>query len=276
MKNLCTPGYILTSSKDTFLKLWDLSTQHCIQTIVAHRAEIWTLDINNEQNLLFTGSGEGELKAWKIDHEVLEAGLKPLETGEVCLCVAIWRNANILISPMQIPKAIVPAATLPLSSQHRVSQISFHPSQPYVAVQSHDRSVEIFRIRTEDEIRKKQARRKKRAKEKKEKSKGKGKKEDEADPLEDDEEGKVDLVDLFTPYLVVRATGKIRSFGFESEEATSKGGTQVCFFRCRILSVTNLFVRYLWRCRTMPWKFTTSRNRRRRKRNLQKLPGYIR
>lgn len=183
--------------------------------------------------------------------------------------------ANILISPMQIPKAIVPAATLPLSSQHRVSQISFHPSQPYVAVQSHDRSVEIFRIRTEDEIRKKQARRKKRAKEKKEKSKGKGMKEDEADPLED-EEGKVDLVDLFTPYLVVRATGKIRSFGFESEEATSKGGTQVCFFRCRTLSVTNLFVRYLWRCRTMPWKFTTSRNRRRRKRNLQKLPGYIR
>lgn len=177
---------------------------------------------------------------------------------------------------MQIPKAIVPAATLPLSSQHRVSQITFHPSQPYVAVQSHDRSVEIFRIRTEDEIRKKQARRRKRAKEKKEKTKGKAKKEDEADPLEDDDEGKVDLVDLFTPYLVVRATGKIRSFGFESEEATSKGGTQVCFFRWRTLFVTNLSIRYLWRCRTMPWKFTTSRNRRRRRRNLQKPPGYIR
>lgn len=77
------PGYILTSSKDTFLKLWDLSTQHCIQTVVAHRAEVWTFDLNQEQNLVFTGSGEGELKAWRIDPEVLESGLKPLETGEV-------------------------------------------------------------------------------------------------------------------------------------------------------------------------------------------------
>ena len=62
---------------------------------------------------------------------------------------------------------IHPITTLPLSSKHRVSQITFHPSRPYLAVQSHDRSVEIFRVRTEEEVRKKQARRKRRAKEKK-------------------------------------------------------------------------------------------------------------
>ena len=130
---------------------------------------------------------------------------------------------------MQIPKAIVPAATLPLSSQHRVSQISFHPTHPYLAVQSHDRSVEVFRIRTEEEIRKKQVRRKKRAKEKKEKSKGKVSKGETDDEAEDGgEEGKIELVDLFTPYLVVRASGKIKSFGFEAEDTTSKSGTQVC------------------------------------------------
>ena len=49
---------------------------------------------------------------------------------------------------------IHPVTTLSLSSKHRVSQITFHPSQPYVSVQSHDRSVEIFRIRTEEEVRK--------------------------------------------------------------------------------------------------------------------------
>lgn len=133
---------------------------------------------------------------------------------------------------MQIPKAIVSAATLPLSSQHRVSQISFHPTLPYLAVQSHDRSVEVFRIRTEEEVKKKLIRRKKRAKEKKEKGRGKAKKGEADDEVEDGgEEGKIELVDLFTPYLVVRASGKIRSFGFEAEETTPKGGTQV-YYTC--------------------------------------------
>jgi WD40 repeat protein len=78
------PGYLLTSAKDTFVKFWDLSTQHCVQTIVAHRSEVWSLDINKEQDLLFTGSGEGEVKAWRIDSEALSTGLRETENGEVC------------------------------------------------------------------------------------------------------------------------------------------------------------------------------------------------
>jgi U3 small nucleolar RNA-associated protein 12 len=118
---------------------------------------------------------------------------------------------------------IHPITSLPLSSRHRVSQITFHPTQPYLAVQSHDRSVEIFRIRTEEEARKKQARRKKRSKEKK---KGKDGDEDaEVNGL--DEEAKINLADLFTPYLIVRASGKIRSFEFGADDAGHKGGTQV-------------------------------------------------
>ena len=79
------PGYLLTASKDTFLKLWDLQTQHCIQTVVAHRSEVWTMDLNPEQDLVFTGSSEGEMKVWKIDHEALSQGLRETENGEVRL-----------------------------------------------------------------------------------------------------------------------------------------------------------------------------------------------
>lgn len=75
--------YLITSSKDTLAKLWDLSTQHCVQTIVAHPSEVWTLDVNSEQDLIFTGGGEGELKAWRIDQQALAEGLKESETGEV-------------------------------------------------------------------------------------------------------------------------------------------------------------------------------------------------
>jgi U3 small nucleolar RNA-associated protein 12 len=126
---------------------------------------------------------------------------------------------------------IHPISTLPLSSRHRVSQISFHPTQPYLAVQSHDRSVEIFRVRSEEEIKKKQVRRKKRAKEKRDKErmqgKGKGVQNMEVDGKEEVDDGKIDLVDLFTPYLVVRASGKVRSFDFATEESNIKGGVHV-------------------------------------------------
>ena len=36
---------LLTGSKDTLVKLWDLTTQHCVETLVAHRSEVWTLDV---------------------------------------------------------------------------------------------------------------------------------------------------------------------------------------------------------------------------------------
>jgi U3 small nucleolar RNA-associated protein 12 len=120
---------------------------------------------------------------------------------------------------------IHPIADLPLSSRHRVSQITFHPTQPYLAVQSHDRSVEIFRIRTEEEVKKKQVRRKKRLKEKKDKSKGVV--ETGEDEMDADNDPQVKLVDLFTPHLVVRASGKIRSFDFGSDAISSRSGTQV-------------------------------------------------
>lgn len=78
------------------MKLWDLSNKHCIQTVVAHRSEIWSLDLNNDQDLIFTGSGEGELKAWKLDHEAVAEGLKETETGEV--------SHNSCLSPNQLTR----------------------------------------------------------------------------------------------------------------------------------------------------------------------------
>lgn len=128
---------------------------------------------------------------------------------------------------------ISPLATLPLSARSRVSQITFHPreSVAYLAVQSHDRSVEVFRVRTEEEVRKKQARRKKREKEKKTKGKDKDVPAEAEMDVDGDNERNDDvtLEDLFTPYLVVRASGKVRSFSFVDEEVGPKGDVQVSF-----------------------------------------------
>ncbi|KAI5123399.1 hypothetical protein M0805_006107 [Coniferiporia weirii] len=205
--------FLVTTSKDTLMKLWDLSTQHCVQTIVAHPTEIWTLDISPDQKLIFTGGGEGELKAWEIDHDALGEGLKGNSEGEVS-------------------KMIRFVMVLPLSSRHRVFQVLFHRSRALLAVQCHDKTIDIFRIRTEEEIRKKQARRKRREREKikakgdDKSAKGKDGKDDAKDDMDVDS-GQVGLTDLFTPYLVVRASGKIRSFSFSDEETDAKRGTHL-------------------------------------------------
>ncbi|KAF9075943.1 WD-repeat-containing protein [Rhodocollybia butyracea] len=168
---------LLTTSKDTFMKLW-ISPLNIAYKLL---------------NLIFTGSGEGEVKAWSLNTEIASQGLTESDSGE-------------------INKIINPIAALPLSSKHRVSQISFHPTQSFLAVQSHDRSVEIFRIRTAEEVRKKQLRRKKRAKEKRDKQQPADvKNDDEEEPEEADE---TSLVALFTPHVIVRASKKIRSFDF--------------------------------------------------------------
>ena len=40
------------------------------------------MDLNPEQGLVFTGSGEGEMKVWRIDHAALGQGLRETESGE--------------------------------------------------------------------------------------------------------------------------------------------------------------------------------------------------
>lgn len=116
-----------------------------------------------------------------------------------------------------------PISTLPLSSRHRVSQILFHPTQPFLAIQTHDRSVEIFRVRSDDEIKKKQMRRKKREKEKL------PEKEKTTNAMDAEEGGAFEMTDRFLPYLIIRANGKIRSFDFASNETNNKGDIHVRF-----------------------------------------------
>jgi len=253
------------------LKVWDLSTQHCVQTIIAHRSEVWSLDINPEKTLIFTGSSEGEMKVWKMDTEALSEGLKEDESGEVTIASLIlcFASSNLCV---QITKMIHPVTTIPLSSKHRVSQLSFHPRLQYLAVQSHDRSVEIFRVRTEDEIRKKQARRKKRAREKK---REKRLQEPDVEDEENEGEQEIDLVELFTPYLIVRSSGKIRSFDFGGEAATdAKGNAQVCRKSWAASPCSPLFRSSLHSPR-MPWRSIIFLRPRERGKTLRKPLSFI-
>ncbi|CAG8503552.1 14003_t:CDS:10 [Acaulospora morrowiae] len=187
-----SPGYLISSSKDTLLKLWDLSTQHCMETVVAHRSEVWDFDISRDWKMLVTGGDDSEMKVWTIDHNVLARGFE------------MERDKD-----EEIERAIKFYGNVKRQGKDRVITLKFHPDASLLGVQGPEKYVEIFRIYTPEEIRKKIARRKKRQKEKKQKS---GVVDMDEDVENDDE--KISASDLISPYRIVRSGGKIRSFDF--------------------------------------------------------------
>ncbi|OCF31605.1 U3 small nucleolar RNA-associated protein 12 [Kwoniella heveanensis BCC8398] len=228
------PGYLVSSSKDTYLKLWDLGTQHCVQTVVVGRGEVTGLAFREEEAtalstqpagedpgsttgetpetaapsgkwIIVTGSGDGEGKVWSVEKNALARGMAENENGE-------------------LPTLIQPLCTLPLpSSSEPITQLSFHPTQPLLFLQTSARSTIILRLRSEEEVAAKRARRKKRDREKKKKGK--------TDVVEEDEvngelaEGEVKWEERLAVWCTVRANAKVRSFAFAPEEiASAKGG----------------------------------------------------
>ena len=93
------PGFLISTSRDTYLKLWDLSTQHCIQTVVTGRGDIWSCAVTVEETydgqiegdevrgrwVIATGSGDGEGRIWSIEKPALARGIREDASGKVRL-----------------------------------------------------------------------------------------------------------------------------------------------------------------------------------------------
>lgn len=163
--------WLLSVGKDGLIKLWDLDAQHCIETHVAHRGEAWSMGWSSELGMAITGSTSKELKFWTVNvsnkdgERVKDLGVLLKQSGE------------------------------------RAHTIKFHPGQKYFAVGNADRSIEIFRIRTDEEVKKSVARKVKRRREK---------------GLDVEEGGEYaisenDVTEKFISYTVIRTPAKVRS-----------------------------------------------------------------
>lgn len=198
-------GYVLSSSKDTLIKLWDLSAQYCRETLVGHRSEVWSFDVSKDQKVIISGGAEAQLKAWKIDWKILGLSLEALGEQEKATDMEVDST-----TPATLQRAINIYGQIPRQSRDRIVTIKFHPCGKYVGVQANDKSFELFKVRDHEQIRKKIQRRKKRAREK-------GK--DEADISND-----IEAEDEFTSECLVRTPAKVRSFDFAPKVDVEKAG----------------------------------------------------
>jgi U3 small nucleolar RNA-associated protein 12 len=185
-------GFLLTTGKDALIKLWDLSSRHCIETHVAQtNGECWALGVSPDLTGCVTAGNDGEMKVWALDVVSLASSAQKVDLS-------------------QAVKFLHDRGTLHRHSKERAVEVTFHPRRDYFAVHGVEKNVEIWRIRSEAEIKKALARKRKRRREKAKEKKGTDDVDMEGDEKADDV-ANADISDVFVQHVIVRTTGKVRS-----------------------------------------------------------------
>ncbi|OMJ17275.1 WD repeat-containing protein 3 [Smittium culicis] len=204
-------GYLITCSKDTLIKVWDLELRHCIQTVVSHKSEVWSMAICPESKTLISGSSESSLKVFSIN----TADSPPTESQTSDSSSIENSNSENLISQL-VKKGnkeiLVEIGYIPRQSKERVTMLQFHPAGILLGCQTNDRMVEFFSISSPDEIKRRSTRKLKRLREKT----------STANNLQLDPENEISSQDLVSfTYIqrqIIRLAAKSRSFSFSPDE----------------------------------------------------------
>ena len=188
--DLSSTCFLLTTGKDGMIKLWDLASNHCIETHVAQvNGECWALGVSPDGSGCITAGNDGEMKVWSIDIVGLNKFSTKVDNEVGC-------------------RYLHDRGPLQRQLKDKALEVSFHPRLDYFVVHGAAKAVEIWRIRSEDEVRKSLARKRKRRREKQAS-------EDQAVEPELDEKAedisKAETADFFVPYVTVRTGGKVRS-----------------------------------------------------------------
>ncbi|SCU90138.1 LADA_0F02058g1_1 [Lachancea dasiensis] len=129
--------WLMSTSKDGLIKIWDLKVQQCIETHMAHVGECWSMGVH--EDLVVTAGGDSQLKLWNLN---LDGG-----------------PGNMLQEKGVYEK----------QSKQRGVAIEFitvNDSATFFFVQNADRTAEVFRLRSSEEISKAVKKREKRLSEK--------------------------------------------------------------------------------------------------------------
>ncbi|KAJ4382695.1 beta transducin [Didymella sp. IMI 355093] len=195
-------AFLLSTSKDALIKIWDISTQHCIETHIAQtNGECWALGVSPDGSGCITAGNDGELKVWAIDLPGL-------------------RQAGAAVGEATEQRYLTARGLLYRSGKDRTQGISFHHKSNYVAVHGAEKAVEIWRIRTEEEVKKSLARKRRRRREK-------GKNEIDGEAQDEEVEDRINVADaeigdVITTYVTVRTAGKVRSVAWMKTRGSKK------------------------------------------------------
>ncbi|GAX85058.1 hypothetical protein CEUSTIGMA_g12478.t1, partial [Chlamydomonas eustigma] len=250
---------LISCSKDGLVKVWDLSTQHCSQTVAGYKAEVWSLDLDPQERRLVTGSTDHELRVFQVVGLEEEEEANHVSAAEPTTVSgkgeADGKKAGDVRTGHHYCLRAMGSVKRQAGGHERVSRLRFDEAGTMLACLGTGKSVELFRIRSEAESKKKLKRRKKRRREKMQKKSDKENDNEEQEEMEEQEdvekegENEPRATDEFEPFQVVACKSKIRSFAFapsaalrNAKQAGSKGsgsgGGRDCLARLA-LSLSN-------------------------------------
>jgi U3 small nucleolar RNA-associated protein 12 len=111
--------YLLSAGKDGLIKVWDLSTNFCVETHLAHRGETWGLAVSPAQDVVVTAGPDGELKFWSVGLQVLDS-----VDGE--------------------KKILTQRGSISRTNRDRPLSLKFHSSSGFLGVHSANLIIEFF------------------------------------------------------------------------------------------------------------------------------------
>lgn len=205
---------LVSPSKDKYLRVWDLETQHCVQTVSGHHSEIWSIDVDPDERYLVSGSGDSELRFYSIKNDLVDGKMEPVKVE--------FDAENGNTSPGNKWEVLKHFGGIQRQSKDRVSTVRFNRTGNLLACQVAGKIVEIFRVLDESESRRKAKRRINRKEKKTSKSKA-----DIAEngntsmEIEESSELQITVLDVFKPLQPVQPKKKICSISFSP--ITAKG-----------------------------------------------------
>lgn len=194
---------LVSTGKDSLIKLWDTESQHCFDTQVSQsNGECWSLGVSADSSGLVTGGNDGELKFWSVN---FGAGHRADGTRTENDKNSILKERGILYR----------------QGKDRTLGIKFNSQGTHIAAYGPEKAVEIWRIRTPAEIQKALARKRKRRKEKEPmNSQANDANQNNNEPKNtDDNSALADVSEVIIPYVVIRTGGRVSSFDWAGRTA---------------------------------------------------------
>jgi U3 small nucleolar RNA-associated protein 12 len=225
---------LVTCSKDATVRVWDLDTQHCAQTVSALGAEAWSLDVDARGARLAVGTSDDRLHLFAVAGGKSTPTPKGSDSDENTDLVAAETETETATANRNEPKApltreqiassiedasrtLTPMGHLPRADKSRASLVRFDDDGELLGVQTVGRAVEMYRVRNDAEMAK---RRKRKAKRKREKGRDGGGGDDDANENENVAADELELA------AVVRTKAKTRGFAFAPRSRRGRPGVR--------------------------------------------------